>query len=160
MTKPDCKNFDSCLNDHKNIIASLENKIRLYRFDYLTGLKQRHDFEVETAKKMKHEDFFLCMYDVTGLHKINRERGYSCGDALVKSVANQIQHTENLVEVYRIGGDEFMAIYTTRPNPDEILDATGAYVYSLDFNCFYDMVDAVDKLVVNKKTKLCRRRAD
>lgn len=137
-----------------------KNLVKLYKFDYLTGLKQRRDFEYETNHKMQNQEFYLAMFDVNDLHNINREKGYSHGDALIKSVANQIQQSENLWELYRVGGDEFFALYFMEPNVDIINCATGAYVHSSDFKDFNKMLESVDKLLTQKKTNKRRRSTD
>ena len=109
---------------------------------------------------MTKQKFYLAMYDVTGLHKVNREEGYAAGDALVKQVANCIERQDGLWEVYRIGGDEFMALYFDEPDVDSVPNATGAYVYSDNYQIFNKLVSAVDILVTEKKVKFKRRRSD
>jgi len=137
-----------------------QNLVKLYRFDHLTGLKQRYDFEVETMSKFKRQKFWLVMTDVTGLHKTNRERGYAAGDQLIKQVANGLIQNDNVWECYRIGGDEFCALFWEEPVGFEIDNATTAYVNSEDFTHFDEMFDKVDSLVTEKKSKLNRRRED
>lgn len=140
-------------------IIHWKNMVKLYKFDYLTGLKQRHDFEVETIHKMTNQRFWLMMSDISGLHAINRDKGYAAGDALVRQVANDIQHSEGLWECYRVGGDEFMSLFFEEPQI-AVLNSTCCYVDSGNFEYFSDMVDAVDRLVIDKKAKLKRRRSD
>ena len=137
-----------------------KNMVRLYKYDHLTGMKMRRDFEVETRAKMERQRFALAMYDVTGLHRVNREQGYEAGDVLIRQVAMDIQSTDGLWEVYRIGGDEFMAIYFDNTGDIDITNATSAVVCSKDYTCFGDMVEDVDRLVTEKKAKLNRRRED
>ena len=135
------------------------NMVKLYKFDHLTGVKMRRDFEVETRHKMKAQNFYLVMYDVVGLHKVNREQGVAAGDALVKQVVSDIQAQPSLWEVYRVGGDEFMALHFEQPIGD-VDNATSGYVYSACYGTLGEMVEGVDKLVTQKKAKLNRRRED
>ena len=137
-----------------------KNMVKMYKFDLLTGLKQRQDFEVETMHKMTNQRFHLAMFDVTGLHKANREKGYSAGDALIRQVASDIRRMDGLWELYRIGGDEFVALFFDEPEVDTIANATGASVYSCDYETLHDMLTDVDKLVTGKKAALGRRRSD
>jgi len=133
--------------------------VKLYKFDYLTGMKQRHDFEYETLHKFVGQEFYLTMYDVTGLHKVNRDRGYDAGDTLIRQVAADIKRTAGLWECYRIGGDEFMAVHFDAP--DSYIDnATSATVCSRDFKLFNDMTASVDLAVTEAKVELGRRRED
>lgn len=140
-------------------IIHWKNMVKMYKYDYLTGLKQRHDFESETIQKMLDKPFWLAMVDVTGLHEINRIQGYAAGDALIKQVANAVQHTDGLWEVYRIGGDEFMGVYFDKPS-FVIPNATVCWVNSEDYEHFSDMMTDVDVLVTTEKKKLGRRRDD
>lgn len=140
-------------------LAMCKAMVKLYRFDYLTGMKQRRDFEHETRHKFNSQEFYLTMYDITGLHAINRSKGYDAGDTLVRQVANDIQHQNDVWEVYRIGGDEFMLISFTPPTKD-IANTTSATVQSKEYLTFSSMVTSVDKIVTAKKAKLHRRRSD
>jgi len=137
-----------------------KNMVRLYKYDHLTGMKMRRDFEVETRAKMQNQTFYLVMYDAAGLHKVNREQGYGAGDTLIRQIAMDIQAIDSLWEVYRIGGDEFMALFFDNTGSVEVANATSAMVYSADYTSFNNMVETVDKLVTEKKAKLNRRRGD
>jgi len=140
-------------------VIHYRNMIKLYKFDHITGMKQRHDFEVETAHKMTNQVFYLAMIDITGLHAINRNEGYAAGDALIRKVASDIQHSEALWECYRIGGDEFMALYFDIPTT-EIENTTMCVEYSGNFENLNDLVKAVDIKVTAAKQRLNRRRED
>lgn len=140
-------------------IEHCRNMVKLYRFDHLTGMKQRHDFEYETARKLVDQEFYLAMVDVTGLHKINREQGYKAGDELIKQVADDIRHSEGMWECYRIGGDEFMVLYFGKPAKC-IDNSTMAFVHSSRYSKLSDMVEEVDRMITEKKTRLHRRRED
>lgn len=136
-----------------------KNMVKLYKFDYLTGLKQRRDFETETIHKMKNQEFWIAMYDITGLHKVNRENGFNAGDALIRKVANDIQQIESNWETYRIGGDEFIGLFFDKPNK-EIQNATGVCLHSSTFETFREMMHELDKQLISKKEEFGRRRDD
>ena len=133
--------------------------VKTYRFCSLTGMKQRRDFEHETLSKFTNQRFYLAMYDIDGLHAVNREKGYAEGDALVRQVANDISMTEGIWEVYRVGGDEFFALYFGEPTAI-IQNATMGVVYSCDYDTFTEMTAAVDREVTTKKAESHRRRDD
>jgi len=138
-------------------IAMYRNMVKLYKFDDATGLRGRFDLEVETKHKMKKQMFYLMMTDVTGLHEVNRSKGYAAGDALIIQVANDLKGIEHQWETYRIGGDEMMTILFEKPTV-EIDNATSAYVFSGDYLTLEDAIKAVDTLVTKKKILLDRRR--
>jgi len=140
-------------------VLHYRNMVKTYRFDYLTGMKQRHDFEHESLRKFIDKEFYLTMYDVVGLHSVNKDHGYAAGDALIRQVANDVKLTECLWDTYRIGGDEFMALHFERPIGN-VENATSATVCSKDFKSFSEMISSVDLLVIEAKTALKRRRAD
>jgi len=145
---------------------SLRKTINYYRYHYLTGMKQRHDFEYDLREKLEksEEPFYLVMLDVNNLHGINRTKGYAEGDRLLIEVANDIKMIcKECGEGYHIGGDEFYVI-----TDDDTADITkfsidncefGA-VNSIDFIHSNEMLDAVDKIVIEKKTALNRRSSD
>ena len=140
-------------------IEALEEQLEYHRRNYITGLYQRHDFMKKLEEKEKKKcKFKLTMYDVNGLHETNRLHGYSAGDALLKKVAADLMDCKDGCYNYHIGGDEFFTI--SRTEPPEIEGTTQATVDSKDFNTIDEMLDAVDKLVREKKRKLKRRRTD
>ena len=142
-------------------VKYLEEKVKLYRFDFLTGMKQRIDFELEVKDKFdKGENFVFAMYDVVGLHEVNRKKGFDFGDALIKRVAYHIRIQEGVICSYRIGGDEFVAIFAENAEPQEINFATLAYDESKKFKTFDDLMRHVDKKLSKKKRELKRRRKD
>ena len=139
-------------------VTHYKNMVKTYRYDYLTGLKQRRDFEHETMKKLqKGKEFYLTMYDVDGLHKLNRDKGYAAGDALLTQIANDIRLTKDLWELYRVGGDEFMAIHFDQPR-SSILGATSATVRSYGYDTVCEMVSDADTMVTDIKISRGRRR--
>ena len=133
--------------------------VKFYKFDHLTGMKQRYDFEHESNHKFNSQEFYLTMTDATGLHSVNRKYGYAAGDALIRQIAMDIKHSDGLWECYRVGGDEFMSLHFDKPNMN-ILNATSETVYSGNHESLNDMVSTVDILVTSSKARLGRRRND
>jgi len=141
-------------------IDRLKEQVKLYKFDYLTGMKQRQDFQHEVKQKFNRGSFYIVMYDIDGLHRINREQGYAQGDALIVQVANDIRMCNGACCSYRLNGDEFYVVYNSEPLAVEVENATHEYVNSANFNSFQEMVDAVDKKLTERKILLNRRRDD
>ena len=67
--------------------------------------------------------------------KISDVAYYDAGDALIRQVANAIKLTDGLWEVYRIGGDEFMALFFDEPK-NCIPNVTYCSVHSSDYKLF------------------------
>ena len=90
-----------------------------YRYDELTTLKRRFDFN-DDFKKMVHSrihdgiDFTFALIDINNLKTTNDKYGYLAGDELIKDVAKNLKDTfQGQATVYRIGGDEFAILCDT-----------------------------------------------
>ena len=100
-------------------IANEENvrKMKLMSStDLLTGVFNRNAMnnriidEVEGKNPIK-KPFGVFFIDVNGLKTINDTRGHLSGDELLKDVASTLKELcGKNVEIYRVGGDEFMII--------------------------------------------------
>ncbi len=142
-------------------IEYLKQRVEFYRRDYLTNLLGKADFMHDLRTHMKNnKQFWLVMHDIDGLHAINREQGYRAGDAVILEVANELKMCKEPCHVYRISGDEFMVIYCNEPVDYEIAETTCAAVNSKEYNHPDELIDAVDKLVIEEKSKLKRRDSD
>jgi len=138
-------------------IEQLREMVRMYKYDHLTGLKMRIDFEYEIRHKFNTQPFWFTMIDANGLHGVNRRDGYAAGDALIRRIAECVKRDKSLWEAYRIGGDEFILIGFERPTIDCMDEATIATKHSRDYTSFDDMVKDVDRLVTEKKVSADRR---
>ena len=84
--------------------------------DALTGVKSKHAF-VE-AEERWNEDiasglpvaFAVAVCDVNGLKTVNDTQGHKAGDAFIRRACTMICEIFKHSPVYRIGGDEFVAI--------------------------------------------------
>lgn len=137
----------------------LKRQINSYKYDHLTGLKLRYDFETEVQGLLDNgATFYMTMVDVDGLHTVNREYGIKSGDALIQSVAAACKKAPNAIHVYRIGGDEFVIIHTSEISTI-FKNAKHATIFSKHYEFVCDMLRDVDKLVTTEKMKTDRRRA-
>lgn len=98
-------------------LAALNEKLsELMQTDALTHLKNRNAFEnAKALMKTKYltgdmNDFSVVMFDLNDLKKINDEFGHGVGDIYIKNSSVLICNTFKHSPVYRIGGDEFVAI--------------------------------------------------
>ncbi len=88
--------------------------------DELTGVKSKHAYfkrENELDEKLKTgalSDFAIVVCDVNGLKKINDTQGHKAGDEYIRRACKMICDVFSHSPVYRVGGDEFVALLTGR----------------------------------------------
>ena len=149
-------------------IAYLEALVKKYKFDYLTGLMGKQDFtdkfdRVFEEYQFADVGFYMAIIDIDGLHNVNRKQGYHAGDKLIKSVSNQLKDLFAFHQIYRISGDEFIAISRTSTMTEaqfrEKLETLDNATYHADCADGYTspkhMFKAVDKLLSEKKASRC-----
>lgn len=84
--------------------------------DALTHVRNKHayvEIEAEIDKKItEHElkDFGIIVFDLNGLKYINDTYGHEMGDTYLKDACKLICETFRHSAVFRIGGDEFVAL--------------------------------------------------
>lgn len=91
--------------------------------DQLTGCYNRRAYEKDVAELSLHTEFIYMSMDINGLKIINDGLGHAAGDELLQGAASCMKESfDNYGKVYRIGGDEFIAIlFTDRESFGEIL---------------------------------------
>ena len=84
--------------------------------DSLTGVKNTHAY-VETEKQVdgriargELKEFAVIVFDLNGLKQINDTKGHEAGDHLIQDACRLICRKFKHSPVYRIGGDEFVAL--------------------------------------------------
>lgn len=82
--------------------------------DLLTGLSNRNRFETDQKTVFQENGGYIaCIFmDVNGLHALNNREGHQAGDAMLKRIAGVLREKAPTEHLYRIGGDEFVAILT------------------------------------------------
>ena len=137
-------------------IKFLEEELFRYKYDHLTGLKLRRDFENDFFEKFtSDEDFYLTLIDINNLHTVNRDKGYKYGDLMIRKTANIIRRILLECEgtAYRVGGDEFVILSKKIPNLEYNDEFKYSIVYSESFKDPDEMFDAADKNVRTQKGK-------
>lgn len=124
--------YEAARNNIKIYIESIEKenlKMRLelnrvyYNMAYtdgLSGLKNRNAFEEDLLEFEKQtEKPVVCIsFDINNLKCVNDEIGHHAGDELIKQVGNMLREVfPDEKCVYRIGGDEFIAIIENKSEP-------------------------------------------
>lgn len=81
--------------------------------DSLTGLKNRNRFiaDMETLDAQgPRKGFGVAYLDLNGLKEVNDSEGHAQGDSMLSMVADVLRSAFDGSSVYRLGGDEFLAI--------------------------------------------------
>jgi len=172
--------FDDCESAHTcNIvgyyverIAYLENLVKKYKFDHLTDLMMKADFEdkfdrVFEEYQFANMPFNIAIIDINGLHNTNRLKGYHVGDQLIRKCAAQLQDKFDFHQIFRISGDEFVVIVresTLKKDEFEnrlnsLTDVTFIIDSSVDYTSPKHMFKAMDKQLSSKKTD-CKKREE
>lgn len=87
----------------------VENEIS--RIDVMTGLKNRRSYTEFTEKFTDILTAGAVFVDVNGLKRTNDEKGHVAGDKLIVKVAELMTANLENAEIFRISGDEFVALY-------------------------------------------------
>lgn len=147
-------------------ITELETEVVKYKYDHLTGLPVRIDFQPMYESFMHdwtifQKLFILAIVDINNLKNINDNTGYLVGDSIILSISNTLSHILHDSNIFRIGGDEFAilsrtetveSIYEKLENDSNIESKiTVGAALSTDFNTCYAMFSKVDKLMKSKK---------
>jgi len=94
----------------RQMVGGLSNKA--YR-DALTGVRNKGAYEEEIAKYSEgKEPFALVMFDVNYLKRVNDTYGHEMGDIYLKNACALICRVYQHSPVFRLGGDEFIAVLT------------------------------------------------
>lgn len=95
-----------------NHYGAYQSLNRMGQVDSLTGLLNRNSYSTALAALSADKpDTLACVYiDANGLHEINNHLGHQAGDEMLKAVAEVLRRFFSQQNVYRIGGDEFVAL--------------------------------------------------
>lgn len=112
-------NLNRSIKEFKTTIqlAALNDKLsELMQTDALTSLKNRTAYENAKTMLKNHylsgdgTKFAIVVFDLNNLKRVNDELGHGAGDVYIKNSSELICHTFKHSPVYRVGGDEFVAI--------------------------------------------------
>ncbi len=93
--------------------------------DMLTGAYNHNAMQEHTASYRTWNSFGAIYCDINGLKETNRTQGYEAGNELIRRCYRLMQHSLHTKWIYRVGGDEFVALYrdTDRSTIEQDLDA-------------------------------------
>ena len=150
----------------KQLVKVLQRQVALYKYDELTGLKMRHDFNREYEAMFKRgQPFYLILADVNKLKKANTEGGYEAGDRLILACVKQLidcNPTGDREYIYRYSGDEFCILFPFNKGyhsvdlncPSDICSL--ATKFSGDYETHESLFKATNKLLIERKAEFYR----
>lgn len=109
-------NIDAQIKREQEYAENLSIERSKANIDALTGVKNKHayiDAEAHLNGKIENGEaieFAIAVFDMNGLKVINDTMGHRVGDDYIRSACNIICSTFNLSPVFRVGGDEFVAV--------------------------------------------------
>lgn len=106
------KNFRKMTQYLQRHISEINN---LAHTDAMTGLKNKASYQIATSilqERMEQgfSEFAVVVFDINNLKFLNDALGHTAGDNLIKNAGHIISKAFTHSPVFRIGGDEFVAI--------------------------------------------------
>lgn len=108
--------IDRIVKREQEYAANLQEAEIKANIDELTGVKNKHAYaEIEAnmnelISKGSISDFAIAVFDLNGLKEVNDTLGHQAGDEYIRKGCNTICRFFKHSPVFRIGGDEFVAI--------------------------------------------------
>lgn len=93
--------------------VEIKNLVRITQTDELTGVLNRRAYEedIYSHDNITNDKFVYVSIDVNGLKVVNDTKGHMAGDELIVGACQCMKESLGKVgNLYRIGGDEFVAI--------------------------------------------------
>ena len=113
------ENVEAEFREKEEQLKKLANAKLQARTDELTGVKNSTAFkehvdqlDARIAAKEKNLEFAVVMFDINDLKQTNDTRGHKSGDAEIRETSRLICGTFQHSPVFRVGGDEFVAVLT------------------------------------------------
>ena len=108
------------LEDANSQLAEANRRLsELAITDALTGICNKaayldHIHELDDRIKAGEAVFSVAVFDLNGLKAINDNYGHECGDIAIKDTAKVLISVFGREKLYRIGGDEFIAVLNNK----------------------------------------------
>ena len=171
-------NIESQRKKEFNHISELKKLTREAHYDMLTGIQNRNAYmlfynEMDKTMLESKQEFAIAVFDINNLKTINDQFGHDEGDRFIKQAASLICETFQHSTVFRIGGDEFVAVLNGRDfnNREKLIESIrhtskinqklGRAVIACGISdriekdtCFADVFARADKEMYNDKNRL------
>ena len=119
--------YNAILDENMEFIQKLGTQAKT---DHLTGIGNRAAYDTYTKYLQNNKkEVIMFVFDVNKMRDVNNTQGHEAGDELLKKVTKcilDIFADRKLENCFRIGGDEFVAYITDKPE-------NKAYEYIADF---------------------------
>lgn len=108
----------SDIDEQMRVEKEYDRAMQLANRDALTGVKSKYAYDIKEAKlneeieKGQLSEFAIVVCDVNDLKRINDNKGHQEGDKYLCNACGIICEIFKHSPVYRVGGDEFVAILT------------------------------------------------
>lgn len=109
-------NIDVQVRQEENYERRLAQAQNIANTDALTGVQNRHAY-MEAEERLNRQitehrqlSFAIVIFDVNDLKKVNDNVGHQAGDEILRSACKTISGIFGRTSVFRVGGDEFVAI--------------------------------------------------
>jgi diguanylate cyclase (GGDEF)-like protein len=96
---------------------------RRANYDSLTGLYNRYYLREHSQELAGDGNLGLVYLDVNGLKNINLARGHQAGDDILRLVAKRLRWLYPDLPLFRVGGDEFVAVAAGQERDDFLAHA-------------------------------------
>jgi len=108
------------------MVGSYKAEMNVFRsaaeVDGLTQLGNRRGWESKTTEYLDDTDVAVVFLDLNGLKIVNDTQGHEAGDQMIKQASDCIRASVRPTDyAARIGGDEFVILYTNYPASAETL---------------------------------------
>lgn len=109
------ENREEDVRREKEHLAALSMANEMARRDELTGTKNKtayHEMEKELGRQVEAggDPFGIVVCDINGLKHINDTEGHKAGDDYIRAACRLVCRVFHHSPVFRIGGDEFVAV--------------------------------------------------
>jgi len=121
------KEFDYVKIEINSIVEKLNEYTKKINYlaykDELTDLSNRRAYyqDINKIVEKAKTEIYLMFLDLDGFKDINDKHGHKVGDLVLKEVSKRLSLFEDIIHVYRVGGDEFIIIKES-DNIDDIIN--------------------------------------
>ncbi|EJP25348.1 diguanylate cyclase (GGDEF) domain protein [Peptostreptococcaceae bacterium AS15] len=141
------------MNTKSRNVDTVEYK-RMMKIDELTGVYNRYAFDMRIEEIQRNkESVYVTLIDIDNLKPINDNLGHYYGDNVIIRVANYIAQCMSHSNIYRVGGDEFIAI-TAVEYEEEVKKLEKAVLFVDEVSDKYDVTFSLGKSFYDAKEDL------
>ena len=148
----------------RNLVRNLKQMSHL---DQLTQLGNRHALWEYVDKLERDASIGIIYCDITGLKRVNDTEGHEAGDRLILSACECMKKALNGYELFRLGGDELLAICSGISEADlweggrKLKDSMGEYGVVLAIGIAWrdDSAEEITTIMAEAETLMYKDKA-